>query len=57
MIWTPNNIFTVRDTRITDRAGKQHLVKLYASGWAIGPYADLDVWAACRVLNDMEAHS
>ena len=53
--WHPSNIFAVRDRYITDNAGTQYLVKLYADGWAVGKIHGMDIWAACHLLNAFNA--
>jgi hypothetical protein len=53
--WTPGNIFDVRGKIVVDRVGKSHTVELLASGWKIDNTSGMDVWAACHMLNDMQA--
>ena len=55
MNWTPSNIFEARDRKVMDTSGAEHLVKLYPDGWAIGTHEGLNVWAACNVLNNLQA--
>jgi hypothetical protein len=54
--WHPSNIFDARDQVVTDRSGQAHTLKLYAGGWAWGPdFMGLDIWTACRLLNNRGA--
>lgn len=55
MNWTVSNIWDVRDRVVTARDGTNHLIKLYADGWQVGDRGGLDIWAACQILNNMEA--
>ena len=53
MNWTPGNIFNVRGKKVIDQSGRLYDVEFYADGWKVGNFERLDIWAACRVLNDM----
>ena len=59
MNWTPNNIFDARNRTLICGYSKQGVVsvKLYDDGWALHIFGSdraegLDVWTACRMLND-----
>lgn len=55
MNWSPHNIFDARGKTIIAKDGTTCLVELYAGGWAIGNHTKMDVWAACHLLNDLDA--
>jgi hypothetical protein len=53
--WTTDSIWQARDKQVVTHGGPAWRVKLYAAGWTVGPYDGMDIWSACRVLNDVEA--
>jgi hypothetical protein len=61
--WNPSSIFDIRENTGFVKVminGKEHHYAVYlrAGGWDIGPgddYTRLDIWTACRVLNDFDA--
>ncbi len=68
--WSVSSIMTEgRDRYVISRNGFVYLVKLYPEGWSISEYVSeghwpdprrspadgLDIWTACRILNDREA--
>ena len=55
MNWTPGNIFEARDKDLSIKGNLIVRLKLYSDGWKIGAIEKLDVWTACRILNDLEA--
>ena len=54
--WTPHNIFNWRNKYVKSKDSKLTLLKLDEKGWAIGDLKGLDIWTACRILNDSESN-
>lgn len=55
MNWNVSNIWDVRDKFVIAHDGSAHLIKLYVEGWRVGDRGSLSIWAACQILNNMEA--
>lgn len=53
--WTKDSIWLARNHAVTLRDGTECRVTLDTGGWSVGSHTNLDIWSACRVLNDAEA--